>query len=183
MSPSRTLEGLFEQTQWVHFKGPQLASCVASRTTKNKGQHQVFPMLGAEVPGQRQEQLTQTLIVHWLKTHLILLFWKLEGPGPTLSPLATPLIVPHMWGLNTSLAWFGIVIQIFTQKTLLTSIKACLQWPNAILADPLFRLVANAKHHSTSPIFWRLKKIKKYELLTDKTAGRYGNNTAVTFWS
>ena len=34
--------------------------------------------LCAEVPGHRQEQLTQTLIVHSFKTHLFLLFQKLE---------------------------------------------------------------------------------------------------------
>ena len=35
-------------------------------------------MLGAEVPGHRQEQLTQTLMVRLLKTHLFSLFQILE---------------------------------------------------------------------------------------------------------
>ena len=39
--------------------------------------------LGAEVPGHRKEQLTQTLIVRLLETHLFLLFQKL-GEGEVL---------------------------------------------------------------------------------------------------
>ena len=42
--------------------------------------------LGVQVLGQRQQQLTETLIVRLLKTHLFSLFQKLEGllapPGP-----------------------------------------------------------------------------------------------------
>ena len=38
-------------------------------------------------PGHRQEQLTQTLIVRLLKTRLISIVQKLEGPRP---PLAGP---------------------------------------------------------------------------------------------
>ena len=46
--------------------------------------------LGVEVPGHRKEQLTQTLIVHLLKTHLFLALQKLEGPAPQpLAPLAS----------------------------------------------------------------------------------------------
>ena len=50
------------------FSGPLLASCVASGTTEV---HQVVKCagLGREVPGDRQKQLTQTLIVRLLKTH------------------------------------------------------------------------------------------------------------------
>ena len=35
--------------------------------------------LGADVPGHRQEQLTQTLMVHLLKTHFLSLFQNLQG--------------------------------------------------------------------------------------------------------
>ena len=39
-SPSRTLEGLFE-ADTAPFKGPRLASCVASGTTEKQGHRQV----------------------------------------------------------------------------------------------------------------------------------------------
>ena len=42
--------------------------------------------LSAEVPGQRQERLMQTLIVRLLTTHLLSLFQKLKGPVPPLPP-------------------------------------------------------------------------------------------------
>ena len=42
------------------FSGPQLASCIASGTTEIQGHRQVCH---AEVPGHRQQQLNQTLIV------------------------------------------------------------------------------------------------------------------------
>ena len=44
----------------------------------------MFATLSAEVPRQRQEQLTQTLIVRSLKTHLFLVLQKLGGPTPLL---------------------------------------------------------------------------------------------------
>ena len=44
-------------------------------------------MLGTVVPVHCQEQLTQTLIVRWLTTHLFSLFEKLEGPGLPLTTL------------------------------------------------------------------------------------------------
>ena len=50
----------------VPFKGPRLASCIASGTTEIQGHRQVCR---AEVPGHHQQQLTQTLIVRLLKTH------------------------------------------------------------------------------------------------------------------
>ena len=47
-------------------------------------------MLGAEVQGNRLEQLMQTLIVRWLKMHLFLLLQKLGGPKPALVPPVRP---------------------------------------------------------------------------------------------
>ena len=44
-------------------------------------------MPGAEVLGQRQEQLTKTLIGHFLKTHFLSLFEILEG---IWAPLTNP---------------------------------------------------------------------------------------------
>ena len=38
-------------------------------------------MLGSEVLGRHQKQLTQTLILHLSKTPFFALFQKLEGPG------------------------------------------------------------------------------------------------------
>ena len=44
------------------FKGPRLASWVVSGRCA---------VLGAEVPGQHQQQLTQTMIVRLLKAHFL----------------------------------------------------------------------------------------------------------------
>ena len=61
------------------FQVPKIAGCVASVTTEIQGQQQ-GSMLDAEVPGQCQEHVTQTLIARLMKTHLFLSFQKLEGP-------------------------------------------------------------------------------------------------------
>ena len=66
-SPSWTLEGLFELTRrpsWA-LDSPRalLPELQRSKDTVRSG------VLGAEVSGHRQQQLTQTLIVHLLKTH------------------------------------------------------------------------------------------------------------------
>merc|ERR1711923_662825 len=67
-SPSQTLEGLFELTRrpsWA-LNSPRalLPELQRYKETVRCG------ALGAEVPGHRQQQLTQTLIVRLLKTHL-----------------------------------------------------------------------------------------------------------------
>ena len=65
--PHRSFRSLrFFRADMAPFKGPQLASCNASRATEDTVRCAV---LGAEVPGHRQQQLTQTLIVRLLKTH------------------------------------------------------------------------------------------------------------------
>ena len=46
------------------FKGPQLASCVASGTSEKQGRRQAQGAGGPGVPGHLQEQGTQTLIVN-----------------------------------------------------------------------------------------------------------------------
>ena len=51
------------------FKGPWLAMCITFLTTENQGRTVRCFTLGAEVPWHHQQvQLTQTLIVHLLKT-------------------------------------------------------------------------------------------------------------------
>ena len=64
-SPSRTLEGLFELTR---RPSQALASPRAVLPELQRYKDTVrCAALGAEVPGHRQEQLTQTLIVHLMK--------------------------------------------------------------------------------------------------------------------
>ena len=66
-SPSRTLEELFEltrRTSWV-FDSP-LALLPELQRCKDTVR---CAALGVEVPGHRQQQLTQTLVVRLLKTH------------------------------------------------------------------------------------------------------------------
>ena len=78
-SLSRTLKGLFELTwrpSWA------LASPRALPPELQRYKDTVScAALGAEVPGHSQQQLTQTLIVHLLKTHShsILLTFKNQG--------------------------------------------------------------------------------------------------------
>ena len=57
------------------LKGPRLASCVASGTTEKQGHCQVCR---TEVPGHRQLQLTQTLIVRLLKMHFLSMILDFE---------------------------------------------------------------------------------------------------------
>ena len=66
-SPSRTLEGLFELTR---LPSRALASprALLPELQRYKDTFRCA-MLGAEVPGHCQQQLTQTLIVRLLKTH------------------------------------------------------------------------------------------------------------------
>ena len=87
-SLSRTFEGLFELTR-SPLRALNLDAYVASELQRNKDTVGCAA-LGAEVPGQRQEQLTQTLIVFLCKTLLFLFFWKLKG-GP-FSPFYDPLV-------------------------------------------------------------------------------------------
>ena len=66
-SPSRTLEGLFELTG-----RPSRAldlPCVLLPELQRIKDTVRCAALGAEVPGHRQKQLTQTLIVRLLKTY------------------------------------------------------------------------------------------------------------------
>ena len=66
-SPSRTLEGLFELTR---RPSRALDSPRALLPELQRYKDTVrCAALGAEVPGHRQQQLTQTLIVRLLKTH------------------------------------------------------------------------------------------------------------------
>ena len=68
-SPYRTLEGLFELTQ---RPSRALDSPRALLPELQRYKDTVrCAALGAEVPGHCQEQFTQTLIVHLLKTHLL----------------------------------------------------------------------------------------------------------------
>ena len=60
-SPSRTLEGLFEMTQRPS-RGLDLPRALLSELQRYKDTVRCAA-LGAEVPGHRQKQLTQTLIV------------------------------------------------------------------------------------------------------------------------
>ena len=64
-SLSQTLEGLFQLTR---RPSRALALYVASRTTEIQGHRQLW---SAEVPGHRQQQLAQTLMVRLLKTHFL----------------------------------------------------------------------------------------------------------------
>merc|ERR1712198_804814 len=69
-SPSRTLEGLFELTRRL---SRALDSPRALLPELQRYKDTVMCVaLGAEVPGHRQQQLTQTLIVRLLKTHFFL---------------------------------------------------------------------------------------------------------------
>ena len=63
--PVKTLEGLFELTQRPS-RSLNLALCIASELHRYKDTVS-FAGLGAEVPGHRHQQLTETLIVHLLK--------------------------------------------------------------------------------------------------------------------
>ena len=49
-----------------------------------------YGSFGTEVQGHHEEQLTQTLIVFLLKSHLFLLLQKLERPRPRWPPLSPP---------------------------------------------------------------------------------------------
>ena len=49
-----------------------------------------YGSLGTEVQGHHKEQLTQTLIVFLLKSHLFLLLQKLERRRPRWAPLSPP---------------------------------------------------------------------------------------------
>ena len=71
-SPSWTLEGLFELTLRPS-RALNLDEYVASELQRYKDTVRCGA-LGAEVPGHRQEQLMQTLIVRLLKTHFYLWF-------------------------------------------------------------------------------------------------------------
>ena len=66
-SPSRTLEGLFELT-----RRPSLAldspRALLPEIQRYKDTDRCAA-LGAKVPGRRQQQVTQTLIMRLLKTH------------------------------------------------------------------------------------------------------------------
>ena len=75
-SPSRTLEGLFELTR---RPSRALDSPRALLPELQRYKDTVrCAALGAEVPGHRQEQLTQTLIVRLLKTHFFTPFLDCE---------------------------------------------------------------------------------------------------------
>ena len=73
-SPSRTLEGLLELTPSRALDSPRalLPELQRYKDTVRCG------ALGAEVPGHRQQQLTQTLIVRLLKTHFFTLILDCE---------------------------------------------------------------------------------------------------------
>merc|ERR1719422_1234152 len=75
-SPSRTLEGLFELTRRpsraLNSPGALLPELQRYKDTVR------CAALGAEVPGHRQQQLTQTLIVRLLKTHFFTLILDFE---------------------------------------------------------------------------------------------------------
>ena len=67
LSPSRTLEGLFELT-WHPSRALDSPRTLIPELQRIKATVS-FVVLRAEVPGNRQKQLTQTLIVRLLKTH------------------------------------------------------------------------------------------------------------------
>merc|ERR1712020_299599 len=76
LSPSRTLEGLFELT--LHpSRALDLPRALLPELQRNKDTVRCAA-LGAEVPGHRQQQLTQTLIVRLLKTHFFTLILDFE---------------------------------------------------------------------------------------------------------
>ena len=70
--------------------------------------------LGAEVPGHRKEQLTQTLIVRMLKTHLILLLQKFRGPWHPLATCLRPLRFKRYHKKE-------IILKLFAKEMLLQS--------------------------------------------------------------
>ena len=71
LSWSRTLEGLFELTRRPS-RALNLNAYFAFELQRYKDTVRCVA-LGAEVPGHRQQQLTQTLNVCLLKTHMFLL--------------------------------------------------------------------------------------------------------------
>ena len=84
-SPSRTLEGLFELSRRPS-RALDLPRALLPELQRIKDTVRCAT-LGAEVPGHLQEQLTQTLIVCLLKTHLSSLYRKWGG---ALAPLLCP---------------------------------------------------------------------------------------------
>ena len=64
LSPTRTLEGLFELTRF-----PSRALDSPGMLLQRNKDTSRCAALGAEVPGHRQEQLMQTFIVRLLRTH------------------------------------------------------------------------------------------------------------------
>ena len=66
---SRTLEGLFELTRRPS-RALDSPRALLPELQRNKDNVRC-PAIGAEVPGHRQKQLTQTLIVRLLKTHFL----------------------------------------------------------------------------------------------------------------
>ena len=103
-SPSRSLEGLFELTR---RPSRALASPRALLLELQRHKDTVrCAALGAEVPGYRKQQLTQTLIVRLLKTHFFTSIldcqkstemnwvsdqtWLRTGPDGTSLPEKTP---------------------------------------------------------------------------------------------
>ena len=88
---SRNLEGLFELTQRRPSRALGLSTCNCFITSETQLQgHVRCGAVAAEFTGHCQNQLTQTLIVHLLKTHLFLLFRILEGAGPPRPSLCHP---------------------------------------------------------------------------------------------
>ena len=83
------------------FEGPSILPCaLVSELHKYKDTFCGF-MLGMEVPGHCQEQLTQTLIVCLLKMHLfssIQKFRSLGPPCPTVCLLAVVVIIVERVG-------------------------------------------------------------------------------------
>ena len=90
LSLSQTLEGFFELTRRTS-RALALPHTLLLELQRYKDNVRCAA-LGAEVPGQHQEQLTQTLIVCLLKTHLVLLLQKLGGPRPPVRPPPSVLI-------------------------------------------------------------------------------------------
>ena len=68
---------------------------IASELQRNKDTVRCTT-LSAEVPARRQEQLTQTLIVRLLKTHLFLLLQNL-GASPLLGNICCFYILTVVW--------------------------------------------------------------------------------------
>ena len=67
LSPSQTLEGFFKLT-WHPSRALYLPRVLLLELQRYKDTIRCV-VLGVEVPGHRQQQLTQTLIVCLLKTH------------------------------------------------------------------------------------------------------------------